>query len=181
MINGTAESSGTAAGSRPYENPPNANIEAETADAESDDQVVKTSPKRKNFARGISMMHGEKNNSQLKHMMANAPSAHYRFDKETVHLRSMYRQLYPGAPKPKTSVMSPDKISSGSYDDLAGHSKHGRFGGGRNHANGFSSSFSKHEPHSQPISVEPSKQLPTTGHSPRSSALKMPSILHNTP
>ena len=51
---------------------------------------------RKQFARGISVKDGDtRNNSQLKHMSQIAPSAHYRFDKDNVHLRQMYRKLYP--------------------------------------------------------------------------------------
>ena len=30
----------------------------------------------------------------MRNIVAIAPSAHHRFDKESVHLRSMYRQLY---------------------------------------------------------------------------------------
>ena len=45
---------------------------------------------RKQFARGISL-EGDRNASQLKHISEIAPSAHHRFDKESVHLRSMYR------------------------------------------------------------------------------------------
>ena len=55
---------------------------------------------RKRYARGISLQighGGEKQQpSQLRHLAAIAPSAHHRFDKDSVHLRSMYRQLYPG-------------------------------------------------------------------------------------
>ena len=61
-------------------------------DDDSDTQGKKI---RKQFARGISVQAGDRNNSQLKHMSEIAPSAHHRFDKESVHLRLMYRKLYP--------------------------------------------------------------------------------------
>ena len=50
------------------------------------------------------MQVGDKNGSQLRHLTAIAPSAHHRFDKESVHLRSMYRKLYPSE-GPKTNAM----------------------------------------------------------------------------
>ena len=63
-----------------------------TQDDDSDTQPKKI---RKQFARGISLQAGDRNGSQLKHMTQIAPSAHHRFDKESVHLRTMYRKLYP--------------------------------------------------------------------------------------
>lgn len=44
----------------------------------------------------------EKGGSQLRHLSEIAPSAHHRFDKESVHLRTMYRKLYPSE-GPKTN------------------------------------------------------------------------------
>ena len=44
----------------------------------------------------------DKAGSQLRHLSEIAPSAHHRFDKESVHLRTMYRKLYPSE-GPKTN------------------------------------------------------------------------------
>lgn len=83
---------------------------------------------RKNFARGISMIDGDKSGANnLRNLTALAPSAHHRFDKEQVHLRSMYRQLYPGDGSRTTKasthtvnfvdpLMSQESLKVGDYD-----------------------------------------------------------------
>ena len=77
------------------------------ANMQSQDDISDSSPgptQRRNFARGISLQVGDKNGSQLRHLTAIALSAHHRFDKESVHLRSMYRKLYPSE-GPKTNAV----------------------------------------------------------------------------
>ena len=72
---------------------------------DSDKESPPPRKERRNFARGISLQIGDRTqNSQLRNLSAIAPSAHHRFDKESVHLRSMYRQLYPGTNVPSTNT-----------------------------------------------------------------------------
>ena len=50
---------------------------------------------RRTFARGINLSTTDKSQQNvLRNLHAIAPSAHHRFDKDSVHLRSMYRQLH---------------------------------------------------------------------------------------
>ena len=61
-------------------------------DSDSGEQPVKK--ERRTFARGISIASGDKaRQSQLRNLTAVAPTASHRFNKDSVHLRSMYRQL----------------------------------------------------------------------------------------
>lgn len=54
------------------------------------------------------MQNGDRNTQmQLRNLTAIAPTVHHRFDKESVHLRSMYRQLHP--PTSETSSNSPHR------------------------------------------------------------------------
>lgn len=71
---------------------------------------------RKNFAKSIQLNMNDKAGSQLRHLTEIAPSAHHRFDKESVHLRTMYRKLYPSE-GPKTNRNQ--KVTSQYVNDTA--------------------------------------------------------------
>jgi len=73
--------------------------------------------KRRNFARGISVQ--DKANLGIKHMAAIAPSAHHRFDRENVHLRTMFRKLYPNVPNSSYMTHSGLVKDLGSTESLA--------------------------------------------------------------
>jgi hypothetical protein len=61
------------------------------------------SPKRRrNFARGITQQ-DKSGSTGIKNLSSIAPSAHHRFDRENVHLRTMFRKLYPSVPGPHTT------------------------------------------------------------------------------
>ena len=87
-------------------------------------QASPATKQRKNFAKSIQPNSIDKNATQLRHLTEIAPSAHHRFDKESVHLRTLYRKLYPSE-APKTNRNKSTSICYGAatgYETASGDS-----------------------------------------------------------